>query len=159
MNRGTCDLANFLDLRATLADQGTALRGRYDQSERYGRPRDSTASGTATLNIMELRAPFLKFLAYQSECLEDRVRWSSDGHYPFRAGTIGDVDLRTRLDCAKENILFSVEDIFPSFCVIRSAIGVLALVQRKYPFIIITIGVQFKRFIGDIFIRDVCVCV
>lgn len=46
---------------------------------------------------MELGAPFLKFLAYQSERFEDRVGRSGDGHYPLWAGAIGDIDLRAGL--------------------------------------------------------------
>lgn len=92
LNGGTSDLSNFFDLGTTLADQGAALRSGDNQSECDWRPRYTAASGTATLNVVELGTPLLEFLAYQRERLEDRVRRPSDSHYPFRAGTIGDID-------------------------------------------------------------------
>lgn len=98
LDRGASDLPNFFDLGTTLADQGAALRSGDNQSECDGRPRyTAAASGTATLNVVELRAPLLELLAYQRERLEDRVRRPGDSHYPFRAGTIGDIDFRARL--------------------------------------------------------------
>lgn len=98
LDRGAGDLADLLDLGAALADEGAALRGWHDQSERDGRPRDAAAAtSTAALNVVELRAPFLEFLAYQRERLEDRVGRSGDSHYPLRAGAVGDIDLRARL--------------------------------------------------------------
>lgn len=106
LNRCASDLADLLDLGATLADQGTALRSRYDQSQCNRWPRDTTAaSGAATLNVVKLRAPFLKFLAYQRERLEDGVRRPGDCHYSLRAGTIGDVDFRARLRRANGKLL------------------------------------------------------
>lgn len=98
LNRGASNLPNFFDLGTTLADQRAALRSGDDQSECDGRPRYTTAAtGTATLNVVELGAPFLELLAYQRERLEDRVRRPGDSHYPFRAGTIRDIDFRAGL--------------------------------------------------------------
>lgn len=102
LDGSTGDLPNLLDLRTTLADQRTALRSGNDQSERDWWPRHTAATtGTATLHVVELGTPFLKLLAYQRECLEDRVRRSGDGHYSLRAGTVGDVDFRARLRIKK----------------------------------------------------------
>jgi hypothetical protein len=98
LNGGTSDLPNFFDLGATLADQGAALRSGNDQSECDGRPRYTTAAScTATLNVVELGAPLLELLTYQRERFEDRVRRPGNSHYPFRAGTIGDIDFRAGL--------------------------------------------------------------
>lgn len=109
LDRGAGDLPNFLDLGTTLADQRTALRSGDDQSERDGRPRYTAATaGTATLDVVELRAPFLKLLAYQRERLEDRVRRPGDGHYSLRARTVGDVDFRAGLH-RKKNILSIIQ--------------------------------------------------
>lgn len=98
LDGGAGDLADLLDLGAPLADQGAALRRRDDQSERDRRPRHTaTSAGTAALHVVELGAPFLKFLAYQRERFEDRVGRSGDSHYPLRAGTVGNIDLRAGL--------------------------------------------------------------
>ena len=98
LNGGASYLPNFFDLGTTLADQGAALRSGDNQSECDGRPRYTTAtSGTATRNVVELRAPLLELLAYQRERLEDRVRRPGDSHYPFRTGTVGDIDFRAGL--------------------------------------------------------------
>lgn len=90
MNRRSGHFADLLDLRATLADEGAALRRGHDQPEGDGRPRHATTA----LDVVELRAPFLELLAYQRERFEDRVRRPADGHYPLWASSIGDVDLR-----------------------------------------------------------------
>lgn len=71
------------------------MRGGHDQPESDRRPGDtSSASGvTATLDIVELGAPFLELLADQGERLEDRIRRTGHGHYSLRARAVADVDL------------------------------------------------------------------